>query len=53
MSPMLTMVGHFRQDNIIYKCTQLPDHSSSRIMRYSLRPRMQYFWTFQGEMHPP
>ena len=30
MSPMLTMVGHCRQDNRIYKCTKLHDHSSNR-----------------------
>ena len=30
MSPMLTMVGHCRQDNIIYKCAKLHDHSSNR-----------------------
>ena len=30
MSPMLTMVGHCKQDNIIYKCTMLHDHSKNR-----------------------
>ena len=30
MSSMLTMVGHCRQDNIIYKCTKLHDHNSNK-----------------------
>ena len=30
MLPMLTMVGHCRQDNIIYKCTKLHNRSSNR-----------------------
>ena len=30
VSPMLTMIGYCRQDNIIYKCTKLHDHSSNR-----------------------
>ena len=37
MSPMLTMVGHCRQDSIIYKCTKLYDHSKNLKMRYPLR----------------
>ena len=40
MSPMLTMVGHCRQDTIIYKCTKLLDHSSNianfKITAYNL-----------------
>ena len=27
---MLTMVGYYRQDNKIYMCTKLHDHSSNR-----------------------
>ena len=30
MLPMLTMVGHCRQDNKIDKCTKLHNHSSNR-----------------------
>ena len=30
MSPMLTMIGHCRQNNIIYKYAKLHDHSSNR-----------------------
>ena len=30
MTPMFTMIGHCRQDNIIYKCTKLHDHSSNK-----------------------
>ena len=51
--PMLTMVGGCSQDNIIYKCTKLHDHSSNRIYIYSLCAAHAIFLDVQGEAHPP
>ena len=51
MTPMFTMIGHCRQDNIIYKCTKLHDHSSNKKNRYPLRCACHVF-VHSGEIRP-
>ena len=51
MLPMLTIVVHISQDNIIYKCTNLHDRKAIRKLNIFCA-HIPYFSTFKGRRKP-